>query len=336
MPDRAALECSGSRRGELVANRYVLGNVLGIGGMGVVYAALQIALDRVVALKLPRPELAGDPHVKARFHIEALTSSRIAHRNVVRVFDYGEHAGAPYLVMEHVAGPRLGQLLAEHGALPIPLALQLVGQIASALEEAHANGVVHADVKCDNILVETVRDGSLHSRLIDWGIARFSDRDDTGDGLLVTGTPEYLAPEVALGGRPSFAADVYGVGVMLHELISGETPFADGAEVLVSKLDEPTVPLSRRCPGLPISPALDDLVLRALARDPSTRFPDAAALCRALEALAMPMRFGELVRLGAVSSSLIFCTHATTATMSVREPRATDAARELQAFAQNS
>src|SRR5687767_11026279 len=113
------LESYAARRGELIASNYVLGNVLGVGGMGVVYAALQRSLDRIVAVKVPRPELSADPQVRQRMRLEALASSRVAHRNSVRVIDYGSHGGAPYLVMEHVAGPRLGQLLVDHGPLPV-------------------------------------------------------------------------------------------------------------------------------------------------------------------------------------------------------------------------
>jgi serine/threonine-protein kinase len=199
MPSERDLQRYAARRGELVANTYLVGNVLGVGGMGVVYSAVQRNLERVVALKVARPELSSDPQVKRRLHLEALASSRITHPNNVRVFDFGDHDETPYLVMEHVAGPRLAQVLTQHGRLPISIALKLVRQVACVLEEAHAHGIVHADVKCDNIIVETKQDGSLQPRLIDWGIARLPDQLDPFDSAFVTGTPEYLAPEVVMG-----------------------------------------------------------------------------------------------------------------------------------------
>lgn len=265
-----------ARRGEVIGNNYVVGNILGMGGMGVVYTALQRSLDRVVALKMPRPELARDPQIKDRLRREALASSRISHRNSVRIFDYGNHAGSPYIVMELVTGPRLGQVLVEHGPLPIGLAARLVRDVAAVLEDAHLNGIVHADVKCNNILIETLRDGSLLPRVIDWGIARFHDDHRHVDPALVTGTPEYLAPEVAAGALPTCAADVYALGILTYELISGATPRTRGGRV---------VPLTVICPELDLPEGLDALVARALAADPDERFTDAGVFVRALDAI---------------------------------------------------
>ena len=305
------------RRGELVAGCYELDRVLGVGGMGVVYTALQRSLDRIVAVKLPRPELASDPDVRERLRIEAIAGSRIEHRSSVRVLDYGMHAGAPYLVMEYVAGLLLGQLLIEHGPLPVVAAIRFVRDIASVLEEAHANGIVHADVKCDNVLVESSRDGVMAPRLIDWGIAQIRGLHTTQPGAFVAGTPEYVAPEVALGEPPSFAADVYALGVMLYELITGATPFGT-TQVMRSKLEELAVPIAVRCPDLHVPPALDALVLRALSRDPAERFADAGQLARALDPILMSRDLRR--KPGRAPSPPIFTTEATTATMSVVQP----------------
>jgi len=255
------------RCGDLIAGSYSLREVIGVGGMGVVYAAVQRSLDRIVALKLPRPELADDPHVRCRLRTEALASSRIEHRNAVRVLDYGDHLNAPYLVMEHVAGPRLSNVLDEHKRLPVDLAIGLTRQVVSALEEAHRNGIVHADVKCDNVLIEVRRDGAMTPRLIDWGIAHFVGEHEGDYGLEVTGTPEYLAPEVLQGAPPGYASDVYSVGVMLFELISGTTPFKLGGRPLEIPQD------------------VDALLMQALERDPALRFHDASALGCALDAV---------------------------------------------------
>ncbi|HSD88042.1 MAG TPA: protein kinase [Kofleriaceae bacterium] len=308
------------RRGELVAGNYRLERVLGVGGMGVVYTALQHSLDRVVAVKLPRPELAADPDVQERLRIEAIAGSRIEHRSSVRVLDYGMHAGAPYLVMEHVAGPLLGQLLTEHGPLPVAAAIRFVREIAAVLEEAHANGIVHADVKCDNVLVETSRDGTMVPRLIDWGIARIHELQTAQSSQFVTGTPEYVAPEVVLGEPPSCAADVYALGVMLYELITGATPFAGSAQVMRSKLEEVAVPIAARCPELDVHLALDALVLRSLSRDPAKRFAHAGDFARALEHVLASSQEPHRHEPARTPSPMAFAAEATTATMSVVQP----------------
>lgn len=313
MGEPSDLQRLGARHGEIVANSYRLGDVLGVGGMGVVYAAVQRSLDRIVAVKLPRPELAADPLVRQRLQNEARASSRVEHRNNVRVLDCGDHQGAPFVVMEHVAGPRLGQILRENGALPIDMTIELVRPIAAALEEAHVKGVVHADVKCDNVLVETARDGTMLPRLIDWGIARFRDEPAVPGETFITGTPEYLAPEVLLGHPPTFTADVYALGVMLYELVTGATPFAGSAHGLMSAIEEAVVPPTVRFPEQSIPRVLEDVMLRALARDPDARYPDAGALGRALDDAALRCPDSSLAELA--ENGATFSTEAPTATM---------------------
>jgi hypothetical protein len=315
MNDREALAKSRARRGEVIGNNYVLDDVLGIGGMGVVHAAMQRSLERTVAVKLPRPELVDDHLVRALFRTEALTGSRVTHRNIVAVLDFGDDGGVPYLVMEHIVGPRLGQMLHEVGSLAPASALQIVRQIVAGLEEAHANGIVHGDVKCDNVLVQTLRDGSMLPRLIDFGIARFLDESIATYDAVVTGTPEYIAPEVARGARPTPAADVYAIGVMLYELVTGTTPFdaETASAIMASKLETEATPMSVRRPELDIPEPLDELVTWALARDPAHRPTDARALARALDAIAKPAVVAA-PRLAA-GTGPVFSTEAVTATM---------------------
>lgn len=293
-------------RGEVIGANYVLQHVLGQGGMGVVYAAVQRSLDRVVAVKLLRPELLADNHARARLRTEAVAASRIMHRNSVRVLEYGEHAGEPYLVMEHIGGDPLCRIVEEHGGLPVGLAFAIVRQICSALEEAHAAGVIHADVKSANVLVETSRDGTIFPRLIDWGIARFAGDNSAFASQSITGTPDYLPPEVMMGDPPTFAADTYAVGVMLYELVAGVTPFivtTRGAPAAIP------LPLSAQCPAQLVPPELDHLVLRALAFDPTERFADAAALARALDELSF------VESQSGARSHAVFSTEGTTARM---------------------
>jgi serine/threonine protein kinase len=306
-----------SRRGEMIAASYELGDVLGVGGMGVVYSAVQRSLDRVVAVKVPRPELADDELVRQRLRSEAFVGAALNHRNVVHVFDFGTDQGVPFVVMEYVRGPRLSQMLVELGPLPVATALWMTRQILNGLEDAHANGIVHADVKCDNVLVELRRDGGMTPRLIDFGIARFVQASDDEPSDVVTGTAEYLAPEVICGSAPTAAADVYATGVILYELVSGSTPFsgATSTEVMTRRLEDEVVPLSLRCPDREIPAAFDRVVMRALSREPRARFRDAASFGEALDNVLAQLPAGSPTRSHVETMPPIFTTEATTATM---------------------
>lgn len=291
MDDKEALARARERYGSVIADNYVLDQVLGIGGMGVVFLATQKSLRRTVALKLPRPELAEDHHVHRMFRNEAFAGSRLSHRNAVAIYDFGRERGVPYLVMEHIPGPRLGEVLAERGPLPCDTALGIVRPLVAALEEIHANGIVHADVKCDNVIVQTLRDGSIVPRLIDFGIARFVDEviaPPPEAERFVTGTPEYVAPEVARGELPTFAADVYAVGVMLYELVTNATPFGlDTATAIMSrKLEREVIPIAERYPELGLPSELDALITRSLSRDPMHRPDGARMLAKWLDGVA--------------------------------------------------
>jgi serine/threonine protein kinase len=271
---------------QLVGSNFILGDVLGVGGMGVVYSAVQRSLGRTVAVKLPRPELASDPVVHEHFRVEARAGSRVNHPNVVRVLDFGTHDGRPFLVMDHVVGPRLDELLLDRGRMTVALATDLVRQLLVGLGEAHACGIVHADVKCSNILVETMRDGTAVPRLIDFGTACV-DGDharSTARQALAAGIPDYLAPELICGGPPSFASDVYAVGVILYELVTGVTPFAGGTSEQITQraLADLAMPMSWMCTEREISAELDAVVVHAMAKKPSARFADVAAFERAL------------------------------------------------------
>ncbi len=270
------------RRGDLIGGAYVLHELLGVGGMGLVYSAVQRSIDRPVVVKLPRPDLANDPRVRERFRIEALAGARVVHHNIARVIGCGEQHEVPYLVMEHIVGSRLGTLVSD--TMPIATAIDLVCQILRGLGDLHAAGVVHGDVKCDNVLVEISDDGSTRPRLIDFGLARLLDQEIWCHDSLVIGTPEYLAPELILGMQPTIASDIYAVGVMLYELITGTTPFAAGSgpETMNRHLSEFAVPMFQR--RVDVSDQLETVVERALAKSPSGRFSDAAAFLVALDA----------------------------------------------------
>ena len=208
------------------------------------------------------------------------------------MIDFGETlAGAPFLVMEHLRGEPLGELITRAGAMPLCRAANLVGQILAALGEVHHAGIVHADVKSDNILVETNHDGSELAKLIDFGLARLTDhpRPVIPGDLLVSGTPDYIAPEVVRGGIPTPLSDLYGIGVVLYEAVTGATPFGGGSSTRIMQrhLVETVIPAALRCPARQIPMRFDRVILRALEKDPRARFPDAAAFALALE-LATP------------------------------------------------
>ncbi len=266
-------------------SNYVLGNVLGSGGMGVVYSATQVALGRQVAIKIPHAELATNSFVIHRFKTEALAGGRLAHRNIARVIDFGgRDSASPFLVMEYVRGVPLETIVAEQGPMSTVVATDVVTQILAALHEAHTAGIIHADIKSGNVLVETLPDGALLARVIDFGLAQFTDEELVNDSRILSGTPDYLAPEVIRGGRPTVASDIYAAGVVLYELLTGATPFSGGTseQILARHLDDVVIPPSFRAPSQNIPATIEVAVIRALAKDPAARFESAAEFTEVL------------------------------------------------------
>lgn len=281
------------RRGDRIADRYVLADVIGIGGMGVVYSALQHEVESTVAIKIPRPDLVDDPYVRRRFRVEGLAGARIDHPNVVQILESGEWSGAPYLVMEHVTGQSLGGLGRELGAVPPEIAIPLMLQMIAGTSAMHRSGIVHGDIKSENALIYIGGDGRQSLKLIDLGLARFvDDRGSSSNDGFVTGTPEYLAPELAGGDPPSFASDQYALCVTLYELLAGVVPFggATSTEIAASHLEGDLVPLAVRQPRLACAGWLDPILARGLSRQPADRFKDVATLGAALRAATRPLR----------------------------------------------
>jgi serine/threonine protein kinase len=275
------------KQGDVLDGRYVLGDCIGQGGMGSVFLAAQLALARTVAIKVLHPEIARRPAHARRIRDEAIVAGQVRSAHCLNVIDCNTLPdGGSYLVMEYVPGRSLARLITEE-SLPLTRVIELFGQILAALGSIHGAGIVHADVKCDNFLVESV-DGRDHVTMIDFGLARFavsSQSPDFENGVeVVTGTPEYMAPEVIDGGPAIAASDLYGAGVILYELLTGVTPFGDGTseEIMARHTNEAAIPPSLRCPDRNLTPALDRVVLRALEKRPEARFADAAAFASAL------------------------------------------------------
>jgi serine/threonine-protein kinase len=271
--------------GDVLAGRYVVRERIGEGGMGIVYRAEQPALARTVAIKLLHPDLASDEIFSRRFMDEARAAGRIRHCGTVGVLDCDVTAdGAPFIVMEHVAGRPLGKIIAEQ-ELPLPRVLAITGQILRSLEAAHAAGVIHADVKSDNFLIDARPEGDRVT-MIDFGLAMI-DGAWINSGF-VSGTPEYMAPELIQGRPPTISSDLYGVGVILYEMLTGAAPFtgASSQEILSRQLEDEVIPPSLRQPDRDIPSVLDRIVLRALDKDPEARFASAAELAAALREAA--------------------------------------------------
>ena len=279
--------------GRILDDKYRLRSCIGIGGSGAVYKADQIALGRTVAIKILRDDLAADARLVKRFQDEALAASRLNHPNTVSIIDYGQTPdGLLYLVMEHLRGPTLTYLLARQKPVPVARVLDIVAQTLSGIEEAHLAGVIHADIKCDNIVVEPRRTGIDQVKVVDFGIARLVTSPVQGDERNVCGTPEYMAPELIAGAPPGFASDLYAVAIVMYELLIGETPFIGGTavDILTRQLKlTPSPPSARRAD---VPPEVDEVVLRGLAKRPGDRYGNAAEMRSAVEAAARGRRPG--------------------------------------------
>jgi serine/threonine-protein kinase len=257
---------------------------LGRGGMGIVYLAEETNLGRWVALKVIAPDLAGDPEFRARFEREARIAAGLDHPNVVPLFAAGEIEGQFYLSMRYVEGTDLKALLRERGRLDYPEAASIVGQVGSALDAAHARGLVHRDVKPGNILLGSGGDGGFHAYLTDFGITK--DASDQTVGLTQTGqwvgTVDYISPE-QVSGRPIDArSDVYSLGCVLYQSLTGHAPY-QGPDVhkVYAHMSEPPPALDG--PAAPLGPAFDPVIQRAMAKDPDERYPSAGDLGRAAQ-----------------------------------------------------
>jgi eukaryotic-like serine/threonine-protein kinase len=266
--------------GELVADRYELQEVVGTGGMSTVYRAVDTLLERNVALKILHPHYGDDAEYVERFRREARSVAQLSHPNIVTVIDRGESDGQQYIVFEYVDGESLKQLVDRTGPLPARRAIELVLQVAEALAFAHNTGLVHRDVKPQNVLV--TEDGE--AKVTDFGIARSLDVEHgvTQTGT-VLGTSNYLSPEQARGQTVTAATDVYSLGVVLYELLTGEVPFPGETFVAVAMKhinEEPPSVLDRR-PDVPIR--LAAVIDRALAKEPEQRFPTMQAFCSELK-----------------------------------------------------
>ena len=284
---------SGSTRGEgegrlpvgmKVANRYTIRGPLGIGGMGAVYRVWDEVLGIELALKMLRPEIAHDQEFLERFRNELLVARQVSHRNVVRIHDIGDHQGLYFMTMDLVEGRSLRQVLQEEGRLDLDRALPIIRQIASALAEAHRRGVVHRDLKPANILI----DPQGEAYVTDFGIARSLSGPALTRTGEVLGTPDYLSPEQARGEKVDGRSDLYSLGLMLVEMLSGKLPFPGGTlfEVLAQRMSAQVPNLVEL--GIDVPPAYAAILERCTSPDPEQRYADADELLADLGDLRRP------------------------------------------------
>jgi serine/threonine protein kinase len=302
MPESSSLRSSSPplAAGHVVGDKFEIGPVLGEGGTGVVYDARRIAENDHVALKVIHSHLLGDEQIRGRFAREAAILRRLEGPNLCPMLDYGElpdprndGAGVLYLALAKIDGEPLDRVIAREGAFAPERAVKIILQVCAALEAAHGQGVIHRDLKPANVILKS----GDHAVVVDFGLAKIiTGAGGTGTTALtvhnmIFGTPEYMAPEQARGDDLDARCDVYAVGVMLYQLLTGHVPFTGASPLNVLTAHMTSAPVSPivRAPDRAISPALDAVILHALAKDPANRYLTAPALANALtHALAHP------------------------------------------------
>jgi serine/threonine protein kinase len=263
----------------LLNNRYQLDERQGSGGMAMVYRAQDLMLERTVAIKLLRADFSKDPDFRERFRQEAKAAANLSHPNIVTVHDFGLDTGRLFIVMEFVPGTDLKSIIQQRGRFPIEEAIALIVQACAGLGYAHRAGLVHCDVKPQNMLVTPDK----RLKVVDFGIARaLSTIVPEEQADIVWGSPQYFSPEQAAGNAPSPASDVYSLGVILYEMLTGQLPFsAPGAEELARMHREVPPPSPRKInPDIPSK--LEQIILKVLSKEPSARYRTADQLGRVL------------------------------------------------------
>jgi eukaryotic-like serine/threonine-protein kinase len=278
--------------GDTLGNRYLLSGLLGTGGMAEVFLAHDRMLDRDLALKVLKEHYAKDERFVRRFQKEARSAAALNHPNVVQIYDQGRaEDGRYYIAMEHMTGGSLEDLILRRGPLGASEAARLASQVAEALHAAHRRGIVHRDIKPQNVLL----DKAGNAKVADFGIALAASRTSTSGTNLLFGTPSYMSPEQAMGERVGPESDLYSLGVVLYEMLTGTVPFAaEGALATAMKhLTELPLPPRQRNPSVP--EAMEALVMELLTKDPEDRYPSAAQLIEDLRRAreGLPLTFAE-------------------------------------------
>jgi eukaryotic-like serine/threonine-protein kinase len=278
--------------GRMVGDRFEIVDLLGEGGTGVVYDAVRLPQRDPVALKVIHNHLLTDPQIRGRFTREAAILRRLEGPHLCPILEFGElpdprHPGVGllYMALPKIEGPALDALLKQEGPLPQDRALDIMQQVLNGLKAAHMQAVIHRDLKPANVILR----GGSHAIVVDFGMAKIVTGGGTGTTALTThnmvfGTPEYMSPEQARGDELDARCDVYAAGIILYELLTGTVPFSGATplNVLTAHLTSPPVPPRLKAPERAISPALEAVVMYAIAKDPAERYASAAALAAAI------------------------------------------------------
>ncbi len=257
--------------GKMIADRYRVEEMLGEGGMAVVYRAIDTALDRIVAVKILRPEFARDPEFVERFRREAHSAAKLSHPNIVQIFDTGSDNGVYYIVMEYLPEPNLKKIIANYAPLPLRKVLEVATETCEALKAAHEAGIIHRDIKPQNILF--TNDGRV--KVADFGIARAMTATELTQEGATLGTVHYISPEQAQGQPAGPYSDIYSLGVVMYEALTGRLPFEGDSAVAVAVRHIRERPQSPRAFNPSITPSAEYVILKALSKDIGRRYASA-------------------------------------------------------------
>jgi serine/threonine-protein kinase len=293
--DRRLSDSNRAWLGRVVDGRYRVLEVIGRGGMGVVYRVEHLRMGKIAAMKVLHRDLANDPEIVQRFEREAAAVSKLHHPHTVQVFDFGNAQGALYLIMEYVHGTDLAHVIQRDGPIPWPRCGPLLAQICGALQEAHELGIVHRDLKPENVLITRTTGGRDYAKVLDFGLAKLDRRGAPSretERNAIVGTPYFMAPEQIRGDDVSPRTDIYAFGSLMFELLTGQHLYTGSTAVgvLTKHLTATPDAPSARAPKLAIPPEVDHLCHKALARDPEARWRTAAELGEAIEQV-----YGETV-----------------------------------------
>ncbi len=276
-------------KGDKIDNRYEIIRSIGEGGMANVYLAYDPCLDRNVAVKILRGDLASDEKFVRRFQREAVSASSLTHPNIVEVYDVGEDNGKYFIVMEYVEGRTLKQLIKKRGALTLPEVVDIMLQLTSAIMKAHESYIIHRDIKPQNVII--LEDGRV--KVMDFGIAAQLNNNELTQTNSVMGTVYYLPPEQANGLAVTTRSDIYSLGILMYELVTGKVPFKGDSpvEVAIKQMKDPISDLSEYNPDIPQS--VSNVILRACAKNPKNRYESAQAMHEDLETVLDKKRISE-------------------------------------------